>query len=202
MTNKSNVRLHILNTRIRQLPGSGRVVTAGYPDPVPGEIRYPSHLYKIVDTAAIDGLFCKLKVDDQQVMLVLWDTAGQEEYDRLRPVCYQRANVVVVCFSVDRRTSYNNVEAKWIPEVRHHCPNAAVILVATKTDLRQAPNARRPLTTDDGDELARRLGANAYAECSSKTGDGVADVFQTAAREALRAGRRSNCTRRRRCDLF
>jgi len=37
-------RRHILNTRIRQLPASGRVVTAGYPYPVPGEIRYPSHL--------------------------------------------------------------------------------------------------------------------------------------------------------------
>jgi len=41
VTNKGN----ILNTRIRQLPGSGRVVMAGYLDPVPGEFRYPSHLY-------------------------------------------------------------------------------------------------------------------------------------------------------------
>ena len=35
----------MLHTRIRQLPGSGRAVTTGYPDPVPGEIIYPSHLY-------------------------------------------------------------------------------------------------------------------------------------------------------------
>jgi len=43
--NKSNVTHHMLNTRIRQLPGSGRVVTTGYPDLVPGQICYPSHLY-------------------------------------------------------------------------------------------------------------------------------------------------------------
>ena len=39
------VTRHISNTQIRQLSGSGRVITAGYPDPVPGEIPYPSHLY-------------------------------------------------------------------------------------------------------------------------------------------------------------
>ena len=41
VTNKSNVTRHILNTWIRQLPGPGRVVTARYPDPVPGQIPYP-----------------------------------------------------------------------------------------------------------------------------------------------------------------
>jgi len=143
-----------------------------------------------------------MKVDERKVLLVLWDTAGQEDYDRLRPLCYQRANVVVVCFSVDSRTSYDNVELKWMPEVRHFCPNARVVLVATKTDLR---HGTRSLMSDDGDELVRRLGANAYAECSSKTGDGVTGVFQIAAREALSAERQrlsniNNC--RRRCNLF
>jgi len=135
-------------------------------------------------------------------MMVLWDTAGQEDYDRLRPLCYQRTNVVVVCFSVDSRNSYDNVEIKWLPEVRHHCPDAPVVVVATKTDLRRRGNARRSLTTDDGKELAQRLRADAYAECSSKTGDGVEDVFQMAAREALRVGRQFNCNRRHRCDLL
>ena len=148
-------------------------------------------------------LFCELKVDERTVSLVLWDTAGQEDYDRLRPVCYHRANVVIVCFAVNSRSSYNNVVAKWMPEVRHFCPNVPVVLVATKTDLRLEPNAdaKQLLTTTDGDELARRLSADAYAECSSKTGDRVADVFQIAAREALRAGRQSNCKPRRRCNL-
>jgi len=135
-------------------------------------------------------------------MLVLWDTAGQEDYDRLRPLCYQRTNVIIICFSVDERISYDNVEAKWMPEVRHHCPDAPVVLVATKTDLRHEHGARQSLTTIDGNQLVQRISADAYAECSSKTGDGVAEVFQIAAREALRVGRQFNCNRRRRCNLF
>jgi len=142
---------------------------------------------------------CELKVNERQVLLVLWDTAGQEDYDRLRPLCYQRTNVVIVCFAVNSRNSHNNVDLKWMPEVRHYCPDAPVVVVATKTDLRQTGDV---LTTDDGRELARRLGADAYAECSSKTGDGVADVFQTAAREALRVGRQFTRKRQWTCDLF
>jgi len=149
-------------------------------------------------------LFCELKVDERTVALVLWDTAGQEDYDRLRPVCYQRSNVVIVCVAVDSRNSYNNVVDKWMPEVRHFCANTPVVLVATKTDLRLRPHAddKQPLTTNDGDQLARRLSADAYAECSSKTGDRVADVFQIAAREALRARRQPNCSHRRKCTLL
>ena len=144
----------------------------------------------------------ELKVDDRRVRLVLWDTAGQEDYDRLRPLCYQRTHVVVVCFAVDERVSYDNVQLKWMPEARHHCPDSPVILVATKTDLRRSSSSSSLLTSSDGSELMRRLSADAYAECSSKTGDGVADVFQTAARQALRVGRQPNSIRRRRCDLF
>ena len=132
----------------------------------------------------------------------MWDTAGQEDYDRLRPLCYQRSSAVIVCFAVNARTSYENVEVKWMPEVRHHCPHTPVILVATKIDLRNKKGARRSLTTEDGDELWARISADAYSECSSKTGAGVADVFQIAAREALKAGRQLNSNRRPRCDLF
>ena len=42
--NESTVTRHLLNTQIRQLPGSGRVVTTGYPNPVSDQIRYASHL--------------------------------------------------------------------------------------------------------------------------------------------------------------
>lgn len=139
---------------------------------------------------------------DRRALLVLWDTAGQEAYDRLRPLCYQRASAVVVCFAVNSPTSCDNVQLKWMPEVRHYCVDVPVVLVATKTDLRHGRDAQRSLTTDDGSELARQLRVDAYAECSSKTGDGVANVFQTAAREALRVERQFSRKRPRRCDLL
>ena len=57
-------------------------------------------------------------VDDRQIQLGLWDTAGQEDYDHIRPMSYPATDVFVVCFSVIERTSFSNVESKWIAEVR------------------------------------------------------------------------------------
>ena len=66
----------------------------------------------------------------------LWDTAGQEDYDRLRPLAYPQTDVFVLCFDVANRSSFQNVTEKWIPELRHFVPEAPVLLLATKTDLR------------------------------------------------------------------
>src|SRR6185312_12482140 len=51
-------------------------------------------------------------VDGKNVELALWDTAGQEDYDRLRPLSYPDANVVLICFSIDHPGSLANVWEK------------------------------------------------------------------------------------------
>ena len=84
-----------------------------------------------------DNYSINVMVDGKQINLGLWDTAGQEDYDRLRPLSYPMTDVFLVCFSVVSPTSYENVAAKWIPELRHHAPTAPIILVGTKTDLRE-----------------------------------------------------------------
>lgn len=61
--------------------------------------------------------------------MTLSDTAGQEEYDRLRPLAYPETDVFIICFSVGNINSYHNVVHKWNPEVKHHRPTAKVILV-------------------------------------------------------------------------
>lgn len=53
-----------------------------------------------------------------QVELALWDTAGQEDYDRLRPLSYPDTDVILMCFSVDSPDSLENIPEKWTPEVR------------------------------------------------------------------------------------
>jgi Ras-related C3 botulinum toxin substrate 1 len=78
-------------------------------------------------------------VGNKPINLGLWDTGGQEDYDRLRPLSYPDTDVFLVCFSVVSPTSYENVSAKWIPELRHHAPNVPILLVGTKTDLREDP---------------------------------------------------------------
>ncbi len=75
-------------------------------------------------------------VDDKRINLDLWYTAGQQDYDLLRPLSYSDADVFLVCFSVASAASFHNVSMKWVPELRHHAPFVPIVLVGTKTDLR------------------------------------------------------------------
>ena len=52
------------------------------------------------------------RVDGRSVQLALWDTAGQEDYERLRPLAYSKAHVILIGFSVDTPDSLENVKHK------------------------------------------------------------------------------------------
>jgi len=128
-----------------------------------------------------------IEVDGKSVELALWDTAGQEDYDRLRPLSYPDADVVLICFSIDSTDSLDNVEEKWYPEVRTFCPNLPVLLVGNKRDLRNDRNPRgeRLVTPEEGRRVATKIEAHMYLECSAKFNDGVREIFENAARAAL-----------------
>ncbi|EIW68214.1 GTP-binding protein rhoA [Tremella mesenterica] len=134
-----------------------------------------------------------VEVDGKKVELALWDTAGQEDYDRLRPLSYPDSHVILICFAVDSPDSLENVQEKWISEVLHFCQGLPVILVACKKDLRRDPKTldtlsrmgQQPISTEEGRAIAQKIGAQSYVECSAKTGEGVREVFQTATRYAL-----------------
>ncbi|GER26619.1 RAC-like GTP binding protein 5 [Striga asiatica] len=83
-----------------------------------------------------DNFSANVVVDGSTVNLGLWDTAGQEDYNRLRPLSYRGADVFLLAFSLISKASYENIAKKWIPELRHYAPDVPIILVGTKLDLR------------------------------------------------------------------
>ena len=112
-------------------------------------------------------------------------TLGQEDYDRLRPLSYPQTDVFLVCFSVTSPASFENVKEKWFPEVHHHCPGVPCLIVGTQVDLRDDSQVleklqrqkQRPVASEQGERLARELGAVKYVECSALTQKGLKNVF-------------------------
>jgi GTPase SAR1 family protein len=93
--------------------------------------------------------------------------------------------VFLVCFSVTSPASFENVREKWFPEVHHHCPGVPCLIVGTQTDLRDDAGVRdklarqkmSPIRKEDGDRMAKELGAVKYVECSALTQYKLKDVF-------------------------
>lgn len=143
-----------------------------------------------------DNFSANVAVDGNIVNLGLWDTAGQEDYSRLRPLSYRGADIFVLAFSLISRASYENVLKKWMPELRRFAPNVPIVLVGTKLDLRDDRGyladhiGSNIITTSQGEELRKQIGAAAYIECSSKTQQNVKAVFDTAIKVVLQPPRR------------
>ncbi|MBA0590355.1 hypothetical protein Gorai_019066 [Gossypium raimondii] len=138
-----------------------------------------------------DNFSANVVVNGSTVNLGLWDTAGQEDYNRLRPLSYCGADVFILAFSLISKASYENVSKKWIPELKHYAPGVPIILVGTKHDLREDkqffidhPGAV-PISTAQGEELQKLIGSPAYIECSAKTQENVKAVFDAAIKVVL-----------------
>ena len=120
--------------------------------------------------------------------LNLWDTAGQEEYDRLRPLSYPQTDVFLICFSVAELSSFENVVDKWLPEIKQNANvesselflqfgKLPIMLIGTKADLRDDEAVQKKLqetnsqfiTRDQIDQVVDKYGFLGYVECSAAT---------------------------------
>ena len=118
-----------------------------------------------------------IEVDGKHVELGLWDTAGPEDFDRLRPLSYPDLHVILISFNIANPYSLDNVQGRvrskllkisvlmfisfrlsqWIGEVNHFCPGVPIILVGLKKDLRRDPQtigelrrtSQRPVTFEE-----------------------------------------------------
>jgi small GTP-binding protein len=141
-----------------------------------------------------DNYSTNVMVEDQAINLQLWDTAGQEEYKKLRSLSYPQTDVFVICFSLVAPTSLENVQNMWVLELKEHCPSTPYILVGMKSDLRDQFTTHvdeykskgwEPVCTSTAEEMKKAIGAQGYLECSAKIQYNLKEIFEAAVKVAL-----------------
>lgn len=143
--------------------------------------KFPSEYTPTV----FDNYTTKINVDGEVVVFHLWDTAGSEHFDLLRPLSYSGTNVFVICYAVADKKSFENVKKKWVKDLKEKVPQTPFMLVATKVDLRKMSDKKGLITTKQGQDMAKDVGAKYFVECSSITQEGLKDCFNNAISIAL-----------------
>lgn len=152
-----------------------------------------------------DHYAVSVNVGGKQYLLGLYDTAGQEDYDRLRPLSYPMTDVFLICFSVVNPASFQNVREEWVPELQEYAPSVPYLLIGTQIDLRDDPKTiaklndmkEKPIVTEQGQKLAKEIGACCYVECSALTQKGLKTVFDEAIIAILAPKKKKGALKRR-----
>jgi len=136
----------------------------------------------------------------QHIRLDLYDTAGQEDYDRLRVISYPNTDVFLVCYAIDNATSLKNIREKWVPELHTHAPDSKLILVGLKADLEEKETKER-LIKEEQKKFVKKdtildtvadIKALDHVKCSALKMTGIEDVFNKAIAVALGPGDDNN----------
>lgn len=155
-----------------------------------------------------DNYSANIMVDGQPINLNLWDTAGQEDYDRLRPLSYPHTDVFILCFSLVYPPSFENIYLKWYPEVSHYCSKVPIILVGTKLDAREEiyrnnlQYQKNYVAIEEGLTLAKDINAYNYIECSALTQKGLTNVFDEALRVASNISNKNKKIIKLKCNIL
>ncbi|BFZ07790.1 hypothetical protein BsWGS_10829 [Bradybaena similaris] len=149
-------------------------------------LSYTQKSFTDTYTATVfDNYPVPLHVGGQDFIISLFDTAGQSDFEDLRAYTYKESEVLVLCFSVIERDSFSSVCNSWIPEIKRHTKRRRpVILVGTQIDMRNGNEGE--VSTEEGEAMAKAIGADCYIECSAKRKDGLKEVFEHVVFSALK----------------
>lgn len=123
--------------------------------------------------------FGDVTVDEKYVKLWMWDTSGVEGKES-GDAYFENVNVLAIAFALDNTASFEHAKSKWHAETTAKYPNAAVILLGLKSDLRTGEAGEGQVTKAQGEALCKELKAFKYLECSARTPEGVEEVLQEA----------------------
>ncbi|ESO86199.1 hypothetical protein LOTGIDRAFT_204563 [Lottia gigantea] len=139
----------------------------------------------------------KHKVGDEDFTISLFDTAGLQHHRNLRSFVYGRCQVIIMCYSVCDKDSYQNVVDYWMPEVIAETRGLKpIILVGMQADTRGIVFPELEVDQELGHKLAKQIGADNYLECSALTKEGVNSVFNNVVYSALKIRKKGSFLKR------
>lgn len=124
-------------------------------------------------TIGIDYKTVRIDHLNKSIKLLIWDTAGQERFNSITKTYYKGARVVIICFDLTNRDTFDNVNF-WLEEIyKENLNNPIIVLAGTKSDLEKS----RVVSKEDGVKKAMSLKLQGYFETSAKTSIGIEEMF-------------------------
>ncbi|KAA6355835.1 MAG: putative ras family member protein [Streblomastix strix] len=151
-----------------------------------------------IPTIFTDQKNLNVTVDGKTVKLYVNDTGDSSQSAKNRKAFYDYINVFIVCFAINDKKSFDNAYEKWRSEIREVALKVPIILVGTKSDLRNDPGSAQKLVSqqDAADNVSSGYFSK-YVECSTNQ-NSINEVFETAAREYLAVKSKEGCG----CDIL
>lgn len=118
-----------------------------------------------------------ITIENKQIKLQIWDTAGQESFRSITRSYYRGASGALLVYDISRRDTFNHL-LRWLEEARANAnPNLVLMLIGNKSDLE-----RREVSYEEGAKFAREHGL-IFCETSAKTAQNVEDAFMNTSRQ-------------------
>ena len=131
-------------------------------------------------TIGLDFISKNYTIHNQEVRLVLYDTAGQEKFRSLIPMYIREAQIILLIYDISNKNSFDSIP-KWFSDILNVKDDEAVFgLIGNKNDL----NDKREVTYEEGKKLADEKNI-IFEEISAKTGNNINELFHDKVFEAL-----------------
>ncbi|MFX1521299.1 MAG: Rab family GTPase [Promethearchaeota archaeon] len=134
---------------------------------------------KYIKTVGVAHAVKRVTINDNEIIMTIWDTGGQELFDCVRPQYYRGAHGVLVIYDVTNQESFDHID-KWFDELDKNCGEIPKIILGNKIDLKN----ERIVSSEAGEQAALQRGVKQF-ETSAKTGEHVVDVMEELARLIL-----------------
>ncbi|GFS42348.1 ras-related protein Rab-21 [Trichonephila clavipes] len=145
--------------------------------------RYVGHMFEQHTSPTIGASFfsCKIRIDDQDLELLIWDTAGQERFRSMAPMYYRNANAAILMYDITCYSSFESMK-EWVTELKVRLEEPIIIcVVGNKVD----KHTQRQVGFKEAAEYAMSIGS-LYHECSALNSKGVEVIFLDIAQEIIK----------------